>query len=156
MRKTRMRPGRSKRCVTDLLRKTAATLAFAAMLWLPSGAAAAQETDPPGSVEHVKAALNRTPSQSLRFDARMPAPVATFRVSVDERVFGLSIVDQLRKEFELTPLQRQSAEWRSKCCGINLLTLADGIGKAVRQWKEERIRDRVSRELAEVIAAAEK
>jgi hypothetical protein len=34
--------------------------------------------------------------------------------------------------------------------------LADGIGKAVRQWKEERIRDRVSRELAEVIAAAEK
>ena len=152
-----MRPGRSKRYVTDLLRKTAATLLFAAMLWPASGAAAAQETDtPPGSVEHVKAALNRTPPQSLRFDARMPAPVATFRVSVDERVFGLSIVDQLRKEFELTPLQRQSAEWRSKCCGINLLTLADGIGKAVRQWKEERIRDRVSRELAEVIAAAEK
>jgi hypothetical protein len=86
----------------------------------------------------------------------MPQPVATFRVSVDTRVFGLSIVDQLRKEFELTPLQRQSAEWRSKCCGVNLLSLADVIEKGVRQWKEKRIRDRVSRELADVIAAAEK
>jgi hypothetical protein len=33
--------------------------------------------------------------------------------------------------------------------------VADGIEKAVRQWKESRIRDRVSRELAEVIAAAD-
>ena len=151
-----MLPGRSKPYVTDLLRKIVITLSFAGVLWPISAGAAPQEeaAAPPDAVEHVKAALNRTPSQSLRFDARMPAPVATFRVSVDERVFGLSIVDKLRKEFELTPLQRQSAEWRSKCCGINLLTLADGIGKAFRQWKEDRIHDRVSRELAEVIAAA--
>ncbi len=86
----------------------------------------------------------------------MPEPVATFRVSVDTRVFGLSIVDQLRKEFELTPLQRQSADWRAKCCGVNLLSLADVIKNGVRDWKEKRVRDRVSRELAEVIAAAEK
>jgi hypothetical protein len=152
-----MLPGRSKRYVTDLLRKTVVTLCFATMLWPASAGAAPQEAAaPPDSVEHVKTALNRTPSQSLRFDARMPEPVATFKVSVNQRVFGLSIVDQLRKEFELTLLQRQSAEWRSKCCGINLLTLGDAIGKALRQWKEQRIRDRVSRELAEVIAAAEK
>jgi len=152
-----MLPGQSKSYVTDLLRKTVITLSFAAVLWPVSAGAAPQEAAaPPDAVEHVKAALNRTPSQSLKFDARMPTPVTTFKVSVDARVFGLSVVDQLRKEFELNPLQRQSAEWRAKCCGINLLSVADQIEKAVRQWKEERIHDRVSRELAEVIAAAEK
>jgi hypothetical protein len=152
-----MLSGRSNAYVKALLQKTTLTLSLAAMLCPVSAQAAAQEpAASPDSVEHVRATLNRTPSQSLKFDARMPMPVATFKVTVDERVFGLPIVEQLRKEFELTPLQRQSAEWRAKCCGINLLALADGIGKAVRQWQEDRIRDRVSRELAEVIAAADK
>jgi hypothetical protein len=152
-----MRSGPSNLRVTALLRKTTLTLFLGVMLWPVYATAASQEpTGSPDSVNHVRTALSRTPSQSLKFDARMPAPVATFKVTVDARVFGLSIVDQLRKEFELTPLQRQSAEWRSKCCGINLLTLADTIGKAVRQWNEDRIHDRVSRELAEVIAAAGK
>ena len=127
------------------------------MLGAVSAQASAQEPNgSPDPVEHVRVALTHTPSQSLKFDPRMPVPVATFKVAVDQRVFGLSIVDQLRKEFELTLLQRQSAEWRSRCCGINLLSVADGIEKAARQWQERRIRDRVSRELAEVIAAADK
>lgn len=143
--------------VTALLRRTTLALSLAAILWPVSSGAAPQESPAtPESVQHIRAVLNRTPPRSLKFDARMPEPVATFRVSVDTSVFGLSIVDQLRKEFELTPLQRQSAEWRAKCCGINLLSLADAIEKGVRQWKENRIHDRVSRELAEVIAAAEK
>jgi hypothetical protein len=152
-----MRSGRSNPDVTALLRKTTLALSLAALLWPVSAETAPQEpTASPDSVEHVRAGLNRTPSQSLKFDARMPTPVATFKVTVDERVFGLPIVEQLRKDFELTPLQRQSAEWRAKCCGFNLLTLADHIDKALQKWKEQRIRDRVSRELAEVIAAAEK
>lgn len=152
-----MLSARSNPQVTALLRRTTLALSLAAMLW-PAFAEAAPQAPvaPRDSVEQVRAALSRTPSQSLRFDARMPTPVATFKVTVDARVFGLSIVDQLRKEFELTPLQRQSADWRAKCCGINLLTLADSIGKAVRRWKEDRIHDRVSSELAEVIAATDK
>lgn len=143
--------------VTALLRRTTLTLSLAAILWPVSiGAAPQDPPTTPASVQHVKTALNRTPSRSLKFDARMPEPVATFRVSVDTSVFGLSIVDQLRKEFELTPLQRQSAEWRAKCCGVNLLSIADAIEKGVHQWQEKRIHDRVSRELAEVVAAAEK
>lgn len=143
--------------VTALLRRTTLTLSLTASLWPVSVGAAPQDPPTtPESVQHVQTALSRTPSRSLKFDARMPEPVATFRVSVDTSVFGLSIVDQLRKEFELTPLQRQSAEWRAKCCGINLLSVADAIEKGVREWKEKRIHDRVSRELAEVIAAAEK
>jgi hypothetical protein len=152
-----MLSGRSNLHVTALLRKITLTLLASVMLWPVSAGAAPQEpAGSPAAVDHVRATLNRTPSQSLKFDARMPQPVATFRVSVDTSVFGLSIVDQLRKEFELTPLQRQSAEWRAKCCGINLLSVADAIEKGVRQWKENRIHDRVSRELAEVVAAAEK
>ena len=149
--------GQSNQIVTALVRKITLTLLVTAMLWPVSALAAPQEpTGSPASVDHVRASLNRTPPRSLKFDARMPAPVATFRVTVDERVFGLPIMDQLRKEFELTPLQRQSADWRAKCCGVNLLAVADGIEKAVRQWRETRIRDRVTGELAEVIAAAEK
>jgi hypothetical protein len=152
-----MRSGRSNPDVTALLRKTTLALSLAALVWPVSAETAPQEPNGSSdSVEHVRSGLHRTPSQSLKFDARMPTPVATFKVTVDERVFGLPIVEQLRKDFELTPLQRQSAEWRAKCCGLNLLTLADHIDKALRQWKEQRIRDRVSRELAEVIAAAEK
>ena len=32
----------------------------------------------------------------------------------------LTFHEYLRKELELTPLQRQSADWASRCCGIDL------------------------------------
>ena len=152
-----MLSGPSNPDVPALLRTITLALSVAALLCPVCAQASPQESSAsPDSVEHVRTVLGRTPLQSLKFDARMPRPVATFKVTVDERVFGLPIVDQLRKEFELTTLQRQSADWRAKCCGINLLSLADGIEKAARQRRESRIRDRVSRELAEVIAAAAK
>jgi len=120
---------------------------------------AAQElsdTGSPVSIERVKDSLNRTPTQSLRFDARMPVPAATFKVTVRQRVFVEPIMVSLRKGFELTPLQRQSAEWSSKCCGISIAALTEGLERAFRGWEERRVRERVARELAEVIAAADK
>jgi hypothetical protein len=65
-------------------------------------------------------------------------------------------MDSLRKEFELTPLQRQSADWSSKCCGLNLAALTESLDRAFRRWEERRVHDRVTRELAEVVAAANK
>lgn len=125
-----------------------------------SGSAAAAPQDPGGlpvaSLEHVQDALNRTPSRSLKFDAKVPVPAATFRVTVRERLFVVPIMESLRKEFELTPLQRQSADWSSRCCGLNLVTLTETLEKAFRRWEEGRIHDRVARELAEVEAAARK
>ena len=108
------------------------------------------------SLDRVKDALARTPSQSLRFDAKMPVPVATFRVTVEQKAFVEPILVTLRKEFELTPLQRQSAEWSSRCCGLSLAAVTESLEKAFRRWEERRIHDRVSRELAEVIAAQPK
>ena len=145
----------------SILRHTAAFGLFAIATLGPvtTQTVAAQElsaSDSPVSIERVKDSLTRTPAQSLRFDARMPMPAATFKVTVNQRLFVVPIMDSLRKEFELTPLQRQSADWSSRCCGLSIAALAEGIERAYRDWKERRARDRVARELAEVIAAAEK
>ena len=110
----------------------------------------------PISVERVKESLNRTPSRSLKFDAHMPVPAATFRVTVSERAFVVPIMESLHKQFELTPLQRQSAEWSSKCCGLNLAMLTDKLEQAIEAMRERRARDRVAHELAQIIAASER
>lgn len=144
--------------MASLLRTT--TLAFAfpiVLLTLDASATAApqdQDTAPPTSFHRVQDTLNRTPSQSLKFDAKVSVPAATFRVTVTEHAFVVPIMESLRKEFELTPLQRQSAAWSSQCCGLNLAALTESIERSFRRWEEGRIRDRVSRELAEVEAAA--
>jgi hypothetical protein len=142
------------------LRIIALRITLPAMLLMSTGAgravAAPQDPGaaPPASLERVQSALNHTPSQSLKFDAKVPVPAATYRVTVTQPLFVLPIMDSLRKEFELTPLQRQSADWSSKCCGLSIAALTEGIEKAFRRWEENRIHDRVSRELAEVEAAA--
>lgn len=128
------------------------------MLLTLSATAGAQEpaTGLPTSLERVQDTLSRTPSKSLKFDAQVPVPTTTFRVTVTGRPFVVPIMESLRKEFELTPLQRQSADWSSRCCGLSLAALTESIEKSFRRWEERRIRDRVSRELAEVEAAARK
>jgi hypothetical protein len=143
--------------VVHVLKAAALAVSLGATV-LAAGPAAAQQPNPapPVSVERVRGALIRTPARSLRFDAKLPPPVATFKSAVNQRVYLLPFLEQLRKDFELTPLQRQSAEWSSKCCGFNLLTLTGALERALRERKERRIREQVSRELAEVQAAAKK
>ena len=140
------------------LRTAALAFTLPAMLLSVAGRAAAAPQHPvaapPASVERVQNALNHTPPQSLKFDTKAPVPVATYRVTVTQPLFVLPIMDSLRKEFELTLLQRQSADWSSKCCGLSIAALTEGVEKAFRRWEENRIHDRVSRELAEVEAAA--
>jgi hypothetical protein len=144
--------------VATSLQTTTLVLSLVAILGpLSAGAAAAPQSPenvPPVSLERVQDALNNTPAQSLKFDAKMPVPAATFRVTVNQRVFVLPILETLRKNFELTPLQRQSADWSSRCCGVNLLALSKSLSSALQAMEERRIHDRVSRELAEVQAAA--
>jgi len=50
-------------------------------------------------------------------------------------------------------LQRQSADWSARCCGINLIQVAKGIDKAVQQEKERRVRAQIAREVAQIEAA---
>jgi hypothetical protein len=118
-------------------------------------AAAPQAPEParPAPLSRVKDAIEKTPPQSLKFDVKMTMPVATFRTTT-QRDYMLPFVEQLRKEFELTPLQKQSAEWASKCCGLNLLSFTKGLKSAWRRRDERRTREQIARELADLRAAA--
>ena len=146
--------------MANLLHTSAPALILIASLGPLSGrlGAAPQATDtlPPQSVERIRNTLNSTPTESLKFDVKLEKPVATFRRSVNQRAFTITILEQLRKDFELTPLQRQSAEWSSRCCGLNLLTLTKSLEKAWRLRQERKAREQVRREFAEFLASTEK
>ncbi len=104
------------------------------------------------SVQHVRTQLDKPQVPTLK-NAPPPRPLPTFRSSVDHRVWVLTLEEQLHKEFDLTPLQRQSADWSARCCGINLIQVAKGINKAFQQAEERRVRGQIARELAEIEAA---
>jgi hypothetical protein len=119
--------------------------------------AAAQEpaAPPPGSLERIGERLKTTTAPS-RFDTPLQQPVATFRTSVEGRSFVLTLEEQIRKDFTLNDLQRQSADWASKCCGINLNQLFQSAERALHRRKVRRIREQIARELAELEAARQK
>jgi hypothetical protein len=81
----------------------------------------------------------------------MPMPI--FKTGIKQRVFVLSLEEQLHKEFDLNLLQRQSANWASMCCGIDIGLLVKGIDRALQQRKMRKIREQVTRELTELEAA---
>ncbi len=86
----------------------------------------------------------------------LPLPVPTFKTSVEQRVYAPTLEEQLRKEFTLGVLQRQSAEWASKCCGMDLNLLFKSAEKALHRRKVRKIRQQIARELALLEAARNK
>jgi len=93
----------------------------------------------------------------------MPVPVATFKTRVDQRVYVLSLNEWLEKEFKLTALQRQSADWAAKCCGgyvlgtpsfgIRLDPLFTSLDKTLQRRRLRKIREQIAAELAQVETA---
>ena len=67
-----------------------------------------------------------------------------------------TLEEHLRKEFTLTLLQRQSAEWASKCCGYDIGQLVKIVDKALQARKLRKTREQIARELAELEAAGKK
>jgi hypothetical protein len=67
----------------------------------------------------------------------------------------LPFQEHLRQQLELTPLQRQSRDWASRCCGMDVGRLFNGIGKALERRKARQVREQIDRELAglEVVRA---
>lgn len=127
--------------------------------------AASQQPDGglPVSVERIRKEVEKPPARRLKVDVRTQLPVATFKTSVDERVYMLPFLEHFRKQFELTPLQRQSQEWTSKYYssiftpkGVNLLRLKKSVDRALQRRDERKARQQVTRELAEVEAARKK
>lgn len=77
----------------------------------------------------------------------------TFKTRVDERVFVPTLEEHLRKEFTLTLMQRQSADWAGKCCGYNLGQVVKGVSEMRRDLRIRKTRKQIARELAELEAA---
>jgi hypothetical protein len=105
-----------------------------------------QAAEPPVSLDRIREGVARTPA--LELDQKQPTP--TFRTTTEGRLLMLPFHEYLRKELELTPLQRQSADWGSRCCGIDLGQVFKGVGKAWDRRKARQLRERISRELADL------
>jgi hypothetical protein len=136
-----------------------AILSLLALAVSPSaslGAAPQAPTDvPPVSVERIQEQLKKNSAPSL-LDMPWQPPVATFKTGVEQRVFVLTFEEQLRKDFTLNALQRQSADWGSRCCGLDLGLLFNSVERALQRRKVRKIREQIARELAELEAAMKK
>jgi hypothetical protein len=158
--KTKAYPGASKLPVAMFRSGTlAALLSPLALVMSPSaGLAAAPQPPagvPPVSVERIQEQLNKNAAATLR-DMSLQPPVATFRSGIEQRVFVLTFEEQLRKDFTLNLLQRQSADWGSRCCGLSLSQLFNSVEKALDRRKVRKIRQQIARELAELEAVRKK
>jgi hypothetical protein len=101
------------------------------------------------SLDRIREGVGRTPA--LRLDQKLPTP--TFRTTTEGRVLMLPFQEYLRQQLELTPLQRQSADWASRCCGFDLGQLFKGLEQALDRRTTRMIHERISRELADLEAS---
>jgi hypothetical protein len=133
----------------------AAFCAIAVCLSIRIDAAPQQETHATAdALSRIKRELQKTRTDKLKLDPQLP--VATFRSTVEQRRYMLTFEEWLRKEFELTPFQRQSQEWRSKCCGIDLIGWKNALDRALQHREARRIREQIARELAQIEANKKK
>jgi hypothetical protein len=115
----------------------------------PAASTAQEQEAPPVSLDRIREGVARTPA--LKLDRTLPTP--TFRTTTEGRALMLPFQEHLRQQLELTPLQRQSRDWASRCCGIDVGRLFNGIGKALDRRKARQVREQIERELAELEAA---
>jgi hypothetical protein len=131
---------------------------FPLALCLSATLGAAPQTFPqdlPVSLDRVREELAKAPPKLRDAKVPVPVPVARFRTTVEQRRFVITFEEWLDKEFKLTALQRQSAEWGARCCGIGLDPLFRSIERALERRQVRKIREQIAREL-EVIEAARK
>jgi hypothetical protein len=108
------------------------------------------------SLDRIKGKLANGPARELKPDAPVPLRVPTFKARVDQRVFVMTLEEALHKEFDLNDLQRQSAEWASKCCGVDIGQLVKIVDDAMKERQVRKTREQIWRELAELEAARKK
>lgn len=139
-------------------RVPAAFCAVAVCLAIRVEAAPQQETHATDdALSRIRRELQRTSTDTLKLGPQLP--VATFRSSVEQRRYMPTFEEWLQKEFALTDFQRQSQEWYSKCCWINLLNLphwAETLDRPRRRRELRRLREQIARELAQLEASTKK
>ncbi len=136
-------------------------LCAAALLSVLAAAPQQPPSAAPTSLDRVKKGLEKTAEPRPDFNMPLRLPVATFKSGVEQRVFVPTFEEWLRKEFALTALQRQSAQWASQCCGVRLYgvdasNVMTTLGRAWRRRQERKVREHIARELAELEARRKK
>ena len=76
-----------------------------------------------------------------------PPARPTFKSRVEQRQFVLTLEQALHRDFDLNEFQRQSAEWRSKCCGYSLGQIFEPIEKKMLERKIRKTREQIVQEL---------
>ena len=71
-------------------------------------------------------------------------------------MFVLTLEEALHRDFDLNIIQRQSADWASKCCGFDLGQIVRLIDQEMQDRKIRKTREQIRRELAELEAARNK
>ena len=121
------------------------------------GAAPQEPTkDPEVSLDRIREELAKPAPTGFKLDMPLQLPVATFKTGVEQRVWVLPLDDWLEKELKMGVLQRQSADWAARCCGISLNPIIKSVEEALQRRKEREIREQIARELAQIEAAREK
>lgn len=137
-----------------------AAVALSLLSWsLLSQNAAAQQLPAAGqpvSLTRIRAGIEDPAEHPLKASAASEPATPRFRTSVEERTYMLTFEEYLHKQLELTPMQRQSQEWASKCCGLDLDVVFKPIERALQRRKERKLREQIARELEELQAAREK
>ena len=105
-------------------------------------------------LERIRKELAKPPARRLKLDG-IQTSVPVFRATV-EREDVPSFKALLEKEFRLNDFQRQSQEWSSKCCGLDLIGLVKGVDKYLKKREARKIREQIARELAQIEAASKK
>ena len=119
------------------------------------GATPQQPESVPVSLDRIKEGLAQAPALKVKTDVPVQLP-PVFKSKVDQPVFVRTLEEELHKQFDLNLLQRQSAEWAGKCCGLSLGSLLNGVSDALRERKIRKTREQIARELAELEAARKK
>jgi hypothetical protein len=119
----------------------------------PAPAVAAQEQGgAPTSLERVKERLETPVSRPLT--PSVPVHLRpVFKSGVEKHPFVLTLDQDLHKTFDLNELQRQSAMWSARCCGIDLAQVYKAIGKSLYDRRVSQTREEIAKELAELQAA---
>jgi len=141
--------------VASFTRPPFAILLCLAATLSPAAAIAQQQAsggDFPFSLERIRAGLDKPIEHAI--DIPPLVPLTRFRTGVEERTYMLSFKQQLDKDLEPTLLQKQSRDWASRCCGMDLGVLFKSIDQALQRRQERKIREQIARELEELKAAA--
>ena len=118
----------------------------------PLRAAPQDPAVPSTALDRVKGRLDTPIVRSLT--PSVPVQLRpVFKSSVEKHPYVVTLDQALHKQFDLNALQRQSADWSSRCCGIDLA----GVYKAIKKANDDRLtsktRAQIARELADLRAA---